>query len=288
METEDQNPDEQHTLEEALQNGFLGSKSGQEDQPNGSESRKTRSDLAEGKGSKSASAKRGSFAGSGWGDHRSSKASHRRGSYRDGLRGSMQHTDPTDGSMDSDSTAVEMADKCVGNGPGYGMADEPVRCTGKKLLKEVVTLNKMGKCFSMKLRSEPNLLAGGALSGALSATAPPGSADARRDLVVFRDMPNLTRTNSAKPLRPLQKLPEPYLLEVWEQHPENHKKPSEPELIRLGAIAPPSPQVSRLQQSQQLRGSDALETTLTPQPNTRPDGLLRRSEDRVPVSTTVS
>jgi len=52
--------------------------------------------------------------------------------------------------------APETADKCVGNGPGPGLAEEPVRCSGKKIAppKE---MNKAGITFARRLRSQPTI-----------------------------------------------------------------------------------------------------------------------------------
>lgn len=52
-----------------------------------------------------------------------------------------------------------------------------------------------------------------------------------------------------------EKEPEPYLYEVWEKYPDSHKKPSDAELVKLGACRPPPPPESEEASSEQASGA---------------------------------
>jgi len=51
---------------------------------------------------------------------------------------------------------VERVDKCVGGGPGPGLAEDPLRCRGHAV-KEPKEINKTGRCFMREVRSAPKL-----------------------------------------------------------------------------------------------------------------------------------
>mmetsp|Transcript_138350 Transcript_138350/g.385900 ORF Transcript_138350/g.385900 Transcript_138350/m.385900 type:complete len:759 (+) Transcript_138350:175-2451(+) len=107
----------------------------------------------------------------------------------------------------------ETADQCVGNGPGPGLQDEPVRARGRALVKEQ-ELNKTGICFSRSLRSEPTLE--GTLSSngiasaspsvtlpstALSATLPSATTSATLPSVNGDAEPKAARTLPSRPTK---------------------------------------------------------------------------------------
>lgn len=152
---------------------------------------------------------------------------------------------------DSDAEALpEMLDKCVGNGPGPGMLDEPVRCRGGKapgLPRDKVDLNKSGRVYSRQMRSTPNLaptsesLAGAGGESGLPAKSSPAAAKSppsRGSTAVSRtrgatDSPSGTSSVAGAEA-------ELYLLKVWEQNPRGHRAPSKRELQILGAMSPPN------------------------------------------------
>eukprot|EP00928_Gymnodinium_smaydae_P070143 TRINITY_DN54066_c0_g1_i1.p1 TRINITY_DN54066_c0_g1~~TRINITY_DN54066_c0_g1_i1.p1 ORF type:complete len:648 (+),score=181.05 TRINITY_DN54066_c0_g1_i1:129-1946(+) len=133
--------------------------------------------------------------------------------------------------------AVETADACVGNGPGYGLQDEPVQCKAKAL-RPPEELNTSGKVYVTRVRTEPEL---GSLMGATLkslSTSSLGSAKTpllpkKKQLVSSSSWNSSTRFGS-----PSAKQAEPYLYDVWERFPTLHSSPSRTELIKLGATAP--------------------------------------------------
>lgn len=139
-------------------------------------------------------------------------------------------------------------DKCVGNGPGWSKSEEP-----KQEVKK-----------TEKVRERP-----AAEQPSVAPSEPPTAPSTAEP-----DAPPLARTQSgpALPTEPVlpkkgpgktttwsnvasaKQLPreapaeaEPYLTQVWEQHPKGHKAPVKRELIKLGAVSPQQQKLSTLE-----------------------------------------
>lgn len=140
-------------------------------------------------------------------------------------------------------------DKCVGNGPGaWSLLDEPLILKGKAILKE--DLNKTGKCYERYMVEQPTLgLAGtpgvstctddidpatlARLKGNRGVSVYGGNALLGGVQFTSWNSKSMPRLGSTWPSEA-----EPYLTQVWEQHPKGHKAPVKRELIKLGAISP--------------------------------------------------
>ncbi|CAE7219872.1 UBP19, partial [Symbiodinium pilosum] len=166
------------------------------------------------------------------------------------------HEEPAEVSSESEEESVEeppppkeFEDKCVGNGPGRGLQDEPIVCKGRGLMKQDEELNKTGRCYELNLVEQPKLglsnsasLATLDLDGSAVRTAGKGA----RGVGVYSGGSTLlggvqfASSWGSKSGRVLANTwdAEPYLAQVWEQHPKGHKTPVKRELIKLGAISP--------------------------------------------------
>eukprot|EP00933_Yihiella_yeosuensis_P043173 TRINITY_DN3790_c0_g1_i1.p1 TRINITY_DN3790_c0_g1~~TRINITY_DN3790_c0_g1_i1.p1 ORF type:complete len:669 (+),score=162.85 TRINITY_DN3790_c0_g1_i1:211-2217(+) len=164
-------------------------------------------------------------------------------------------------SSESEASVV-MVDACVGNGPGRGMADEPIRIRGRNP-QQPEELNSTGRIFDRHLTKQPDLFGG---SGGLSNTLPhseimartvPGGLRCRsRGATAFSggaattgvslaaSSPATWSSKSTPDFHSLRKgsktwqEAEPYLMQVWDQKPTSFNKPVKRELMRLGALSP--------------------------------------------------
>jgi len=149
-----------------------------------------------------------------------------------------------------DEENVVMEDKCVGNGPGKGLQDEPIRARGRGLLKDEEEMNKLGRCFDRNLTSQPELGLGnsggvatypeGALSrGLLSRSSKSrGMPVATMGGVQYASSWSSKSTGALYRRSETWKDAEPYLEQVWEHNPKGHRLPAKRELVKLGALSP--------------------------------------------------
>mmetsp|Transcript_126460 Transcript_126460/g.300305 ORF Transcript_126460/g.300305 Transcript_126460/m.300305 type:complete len:519 (+) Transcript_126460:417-1973(+) len=160
-------------------------------------------------------------------------------------------------------------DKCVGNGPGKGLQDEPIVCKGRGLQKTDEDLNKTGRCYELNLVEQPKLglmnsgsLATIDLDGSLARTGKGGRAggagvysggSALLGGVQFAS--SWGSKSAGRLLANTWPDAEPYLAQVWEQHPKGHKAPVKRELIKLGAISPHKASTTSLQSVESLGAS---------------------------------
>ncbi|CAJ1395527.1 unnamed protein product [Effrenium voratum] len=140
-------------------------------------------------------------------------------------------------------------DKCVGNGPGKGLQDQPLICKGRGL-KQEEELNKTGRVYERNLVEQPTL----SLSNTpgLATTLDLDNTLARlkgaRGVGVYAGGSSMlggvqfasTWSSKSTPHLLANTWPEaePYLTQVWEHNPKGHKAPVKRELIKLGAISP--------------------------------------------------
>lgn len=162
--------------------------------------------------------------------------------------------DADDDKGSESDASVAYSDKCVGNGPGKGMQDEPLRCTGYGVLKDE-ELNKTGRVYDRNLASQPAL--GLTNSRGLELSTPdspagtlplrgksrglgPGiySGGSAMDSVQFASSWSSKSAGNLFSPASTWKEAEPYLQQVWEQHPKGHRMPAKKELVRLGALTP--------------------------------------------------
>mmetsp|Transcript_7324 Transcript_7324/g.16880 ORF Transcript_7324/g.16880 Transcript_7324/m.16880 type:complete len:521 (+) Transcript_7324:411-1973(+) len=158
-------------------------------------------------------------------------------------------------------------DKCVGNGPGRGLQDEPLVCKGRALQKDE-ELNKTGRCYELNLVEQPKLGLSNAgnvatidLDGSLARTAGQGGrgpgvySGGSGMLGGVQFASSWASKSTGRLLANTWTDPEPYLTQVWEQHPRGHKTPVKRELIKLGAISPHKASTLSLQSMASLGGS---------------------------------
>lgn len=149
-----------------------------------------------------------------------------------------------------DEKSVVMEDKCVGNGPGKGLQDEPIRAKGRGLLKDEEEMNKLGRCYDRSLTSQPELGLGnsGGIAtypeGALSRGLLSRSSKSRGVPVGTMGGVQYASSWSSKSTGALYRRSEswqdaePYLEQVWEGNPKGHRLPAKRELVKLGALSP--------------------------------------------------
>ncbi|CAE7895558.1 DESI2 [Symbiodinium microadriaticum] len=157
-------------------------------------------------------------------------------------------------------------DKCVGNGPGKGLQDEPIVCKGRGLQKTDEDLNKTGRCYELNLVEQPKLglmnsgsLATIDLDGSLARTGKGGRAGGAgvysggSTLLGGVQFASSWGSKSAGRLL----VPSPALegvfgtCKVWEQHPKGHKAP-----VKQGASS------SSLEQSLHTKRADLVSLVL--------------------------
>lgn len=170
--------------------------------------------------------------------------------------------DDADDEDSEDEKNVVMEDKCVGNGPGKGMQDEPIRARGRGLFKDVEDLNKLGRCYDRYLVSQPELGLGN--SGGMATTSPEGalsrgllSRSSKSRGVPVGTMGGVQYASSwlSKSTGALYKRSEtwqdaePYLEQVWEHNPKGHRLPVRRELVQLGALSPQKNDNDRMAQT---------------------------------------
>mmetsp|Transcript_17591 Transcript_17591/g.30820 ORF Transcript_17591/g.30820 Transcript_17591/m.30820 type:complete len:620 (+) Transcript_17591:307-2166(+) len=172
-----------------------------------------------------------------------------------------------------------MVDVCVGNGPGKGMSDEPIRMRGRAVFKDDEEMNKTGKVYDRSLTSQPAL--GLTNSPDFTASTPPEgmarSLPSRGNMksrgfgagvyaggsgpmggVQFATSWSSKSTGSLFNTASTWAEAEPYLQQVWETNPKGHRLPAKRELVKLGALSP----------QQQQKQSDPMARTL---PSLSPD-----------------
>lgn len=131
-------------------------------------------------------------------------------------------------SDDEDGDKPQMVDACVGNGPGPGMEDEPLKVIGHEIVAKE-EINKNPNVFEKTLKPTPELGLGNP-ARLRPATSSPSLEGAK----TWSDFGKFKRYTTGTPMASA----EPYLLQVWEHRPQGHAAPSKRELIRLGAICP--------------------------------------------------
>mmetsp|Transcript_129353 Transcript_129353/g.322473 ORF Transcript_129353/g.322473 Transcript_129353/m.322473 type:complete len:664 (-) Transcript_129353:29-2020(-) len=186
--------------------------------------------------------------------------------------GHAEGEEAEEGSEDDDEdSGPELVDACVGNGPGPGLFDEPVRCRGSRAPGLPREMNKHGKVYMREIRSFPNLhsttgsllgssrCAAGStarsgrtgavsLASAEDASAPGasrsiGMASTRSStsgLPCVASAASLAAQAAAAAAHGSAGDPEPYLLHLWKQkqtsNRQQQQQPCERELRILGAF----------------------------------------------------
>jgi len=150
-------------------------------------------------------------------------------------QGARHSTEASDDESTRDRPVL--VDACVGNGPGPGLSQEPVKCRGKSA-KALAEINKTGRSYLSQVRSEPRFATMGAVAGSVPSVT---KSQAPRPVVKAESTATLHWSLPGRPgafALACSKEAEPYLLNVWEQRPQGHRKPSKLELIKLGATVP--------------------------------------------------
>jgi len=139
-------------------------------------------------------------------------------------------------------------DKCVGNGPGWSKSEEP-----KQEVKKTEKVRERPAAEHPSVApSEPPTAPSTAEPDAAPLARTQSGPALPTEPVLPKKGPGKTTTwsnvASAKQLpREAPAEAEPYLTQVWEQHPKGHKAPVKRELIKLGAVSPQQQKLSTLE-----------------------------------------